>query len=341
MIGTEQKSLMPFYLTSAFRSLRTTELRCVLVGLGNIGVGYDIVTSADTAKPFLHPATIRTHAVAIARSPGMRLIAGVDPDRQARKQFTDAFDLPAFQDIEHAPPDADLVVLSVPTYLHLEAAEAALSHFRPTILVVEKPAGLSTTQTRKIHALAVKFGARLYVNYIRQHLPETHEVARLIQLPQTGALVGGQFQYNLGLRNNGSHFIRLLLDWLHDKDLQVLHKSLPASEQALNPNFLLRINDADLEFHGHSNSIGRVADLRLIFEGAELQYTHGGRAIRWVELPGNGGSIKETVLDANLDRYQLFLYRAITFPNGQSDPGGDIKKAIAVQTIIDEALDGS
>ena len=81
----------------------------MLVGLGQIGMGYDLTIDSK--------AIVYTHARAIKQHSNFNLIAAVDEDSVRCKEFEDLYDCVTYNNInlalsEHSP---DLVIIAVPT----------------------------------------------------------------------------------------------------------------------------------------------------------------------------------------------------------------------------------
>ena len=75
-----------------------TRVKALLLGLGQIGCGYDLDQSfqPDEARS----GVTWTHARALACHPQVELVAAVDPSAQARERFNAVYACPAFADVE-------------------------------------------------------------------------------------------------------------------------------------------------------------------------------------------------------------------------------------------------
>ena len=85
-----------------------------IVGLGQIGQGYDYDASDDRL--------VLTHATAYRYHPGFDLVAAADPDPEQRERFVRKFGLPAYADLEslisgHRP---EVYSICVPTSQHFQ-----------------------------------------------------------------------------------------------------------------------------------------------------------------------------------------------------------------------------
>ena len=70
-----------------------TRIKALLVGLGQIGCGYDLEQPFRQDQPCSGPVTW-THARALACHPQVELLAAVDPSPQARERLVLCMDAP-------------------------------------------------------------------------------------------------------------------------------------------------------------------------------------------------------------------------------------------------------
>jgi myo-inositol 2-dehydrogenase/D-chiro-inositol 1-dehydrogenase len=95
------------------------------------------------------------HAAAIAKTPGAKLtaIAARSPDTRhaAQQRYPDAHIVDDFRELIRRP-DVDVVDVVVPSYLHYEAAAAALADGKHVLL--EKPMALTAGDCRELVSLA-------------------------------------------------------------------------------------------------------------------------------------------------------------------------------------------
>ncbi len=84
----------------------------VLVGLGQIGMGYDRHLPAMTH--------VLSHTRALLQHPRFRLLAAIEPDPALRQQFSAHTGLPAYDHIANLPDpvQADVVIVASPTATH-------------------------------------------------------------------------------------------------------------------------------------------------------------------------------------------------------------------------------
>ncbi len=255
----------------------------VIIGLGNIGMGFDYDAPQGSA--------VLSHAAAVAEHPGFTLSAGVDPDAEKRRRFTGKFKVPAFASLKEIPAavPVDVFAVASPTPFHCEDVLVALER-RPKGIFCEKPLALNTADAQKMIDACKAVGCLLSVNYIRRFEPGTLEMKRRIVAGGFGRLRKGSVWYIKGLYNNASHFI----------DLLVFIFGAPLAQRVLR-------NDRFWQ------GIDPEPDFILTFDG--------GADIHFIALPAENYSLTEMTLafDRGLVRYQrggaeLTLYTVIPDP---------------------------
>lgn len=281
----------------------------LLIGLGNVSVGYDATDPAS--------AKVLSHARAFARHPAFALASGVDPDAACRSRFEASYGLPAYADIATAMRELtpEVVVVATPTPLHLATVEAVFAAGRPRALLCEKPLAYEMEQARKIVAACSRHDCALYLNFFRRAEPGVAEIrARLID-GRIGTPVKGFVWYSKGLFNSGVHFLDLLQNLLGEV----------TSTRVLAPGRLWHGSDPepDVEI---SFAAGRVVFLaareedffhnaiELIAPNGRLRYESGGAHIVWQGVEEDTrfmgytrlSEISETI-PADFDRIQWFV----------------------------------
>lgn len=176
----------------------------LLIGLGNVAVGYDL---ADPAS-----AKVLSHARAFAIHPAFSLAGGVDPDSGCRERFNAVYMLPSYSDIATAMRDLmpDVVVVATPTHLHIDTVEAVFAAGRPRALLCEKPLAYQVEQAREIVAACSSNDCELYLNFFRRAEPGVAEIRARLADGRIGKPVKGVVWYSKGLFNSGVHFLDLL-----------------------------------------------------------------------------------------------------------------------------------
>ncbi|MCM2306540.1 MAG: Gfo/Idh/MocA family oxidoreductase [Sulfuritalea sp.] len=180
----------------------------LLIGLGNVAVGYD---AADASS-----AKVLSHARAFSRHPAFRLAGGVDPDAGCRRRFETGYGVPSYTDIDTAMRELspDVVVVATPTALHLQTVTAVLAAGRPQAMLCEKPLAYDLAEARQIVAACARQNCALFVNFFRQAEPGVAEIRARLADGRIGRPLKGVVWYSKGMFNSGVHFLSLLQNLL-------------------------------------------------------------------------------------------------------------------------------
>ena len=131
-----------------------TRIKALLLGLGQIGCGYDLEQPFRPDQPCSGAVTL-THARALACHPQVELVAAVDPSAQARERFSAVYACPAFADLEDffqgpGRHELDLVVVAVPPALQPSLVEQLLARCSPRMLLLEKPVAINVEAAQRL-----------------------------------------------------------------------------------------------------------------------------------------------------------------------------------------------
>jgi len=182
----------------------------LLVGLGQMGMGYDISVENQN--------NIRTHAKAIATHEGYNLTCAVDPSQKQRETFSHNYEAPAYSTIEDAlaAHEVDIVIISAPSQYHLVSVRTLLAGRKPQAILCEKPLGQTVEEAELIVKLCTEAEIPLYVNYIRTSVPGIVDVKKRLDDKRIASPVRGVIWYSKGFLHNASHFFQLTEFWLGD-----------------------------------------------------------------------------------------------------------------------------
>ncbi|MDK9713634.1 MAG: Gfo/Idh/MocA family oxidoreductase [Sulfuritalea sp.] len=248
----------------------------LLIGLGNVAVGYD-ASDASSAK-------VLSHARAFSRHPAFRLAGGVDPDADCRHRFEAGYGVPGFTDIGAAMRELspDVVVVATPTVLHLQTVMVVLAAGRPRAMLCEKPLAYDLAEARQIVDACARQSCSLFVNFVRQAEPGVAEIRARLADGRIGLPLKGVVWYSKGMFNSGVHFLSLLQNLLGKvKDIKLIDAGRLWHGTDPEP-------DVDIAF-----ATGRVVFLaareedffhntvELIAPNGRLRYEAGGARIVW------------------------------------------------------------
>lgn len=301
--------------------------RALLVGLGQIGCGYDADLPFSLDQPRSSAKTL-THSRALACHPGFALEAGVDPSPDARQRFSRLYGAPAYSDLASwraafKDVSPDLVVIAVAPELQPSLVQQLLQLTEPQVLLLEKPLACDPGQVRALQdACESHPQMHVAVNYIRQWLPTVQAWRKRLQDRELGQLLYGQLTYGKGLLSNGSHFVNLAAAWLGPLTLgRVIDWGMPylgfdreasvelqAAHHRLAPLQVRSVGFAGL----------RAGELDLWFEGGRLCWLNHGHTIAfWPRRePALGDSHAPLSADpelypTGLEHYQLEVVDAL------------------------------
>ena len=216
------------------------QLTSVVIGLGQIGQGYDYNNNDESI--------ILTHASAFHFHPEFELIAGVDPDANKRQQFEKKFSVPAYPGLDdlqkrHEP---EIISLAVPTDLHYSIFGDALS-LCPKAILCEKPIAIQVAEAEQMVALAEDSNCAVIVNYLRRFNPAINTLKKHIKSKKLGDIYKGTAWYTKGIVDNGSHFIDLFIFLLGEvQEIQILKHGRKWHSRDPEPDVLIRFGQTDI-----------------------------------------------------------------------------------------------
>jgi hypothetical protein len=306
-----------------------SRLRALLVGLGQIGCGYDADLPYEWDQPRSSSHTL-SHARALACHPDFELMGGVDPSPSARNRFAGLYGLPTHATLsawheDSTGPDPDLVVIAVAPQLQPALVEQLLTLTAPRLLLLEKPVAASLDEARALErACASQPGLVVAVNYIRRFLAPVQAWQQRLQAGDLGELLYGQITYGKGLLSNGSHFVNLAEAWLG--------QLTPGRLLDPGPSCFGFDHEASLELrvqaHGLAplqvRSVGgaglRAGELDLWFRGGRLCWLDNGHSIAfWPRRPAAAGdshdrlAAEPELTPTGLEHYQHSVLEALAY----------------------------
>lgn len=250
--------------------------KTLIVGLGQIGMGYDLHLEQDTY--------VSSHARAFDRHPDFRLVAGVDLEPLSRQTFEQVYQCPAYADIDAAMHrhNPEVVVIALPTILHGDTLRRVLA--RPDIKAVlcEKPLSYDLEEARSMVAACAVAGSRLYVNYMRRSDPGMVEVKRRIDIGEIAVPIKGVVWYSKGFLHNGSHFFNLMEYWLGPmQDSKLLNKGRVLGACDSDPDVRVVFERGSVVFMAAWEEAFSHYTVELLSPGGRLRCEQGGRQIHW------------------------------------------------------------
>ncbi|WP_411882794.1 Gfo/Idh/MocA family protein [Polaromonas sp. YR568] len=249
---------------------------CVIIGLGQIGVGYDLDLPADAA--------VYTHARAIVAHPAFHLVGGVDVSPEQRARFEQHYAVPAFDSVESALRllQPDVVVIATSSASHGAILAEVVRTCRPKLIVCEKPLAYQLEEARAMVRICEDAGIGLFVNYIRRTDPGVIEIKRRIESGEISTPVKGNAWYSKGILNNGSHFLNLLEFWLGDiTSTTVIDSGRLWDDHDPEPDVEVRFERGAVVFRAAWEEAFSYYGVELLSHSGRLRYERGGELIEW------------------------------------------------------------
>lgn len=271
----------------------------LIVGLGKIGLGYDISDPSDE--------NIRTHARAFHLHQKFILVAGVDPSLQARELFEENYECKAYSDLRSALHELkpDVVVVATPTEQHLTDIEMIVAVSSPKAILCEKPLSYNGDDGKKILDLCNAKNIDVYVNYIRRADPAVIEIKARLEAREIETPLKGVAWYSKGLLHNGSHFVDLLTYWLGDTlSIAVLDQGEPLGFGDFQTDVIIEFEGGSIVFLATDDTSFPHSAIELISPSGRLNYGQGGLSIIWHSAM-NDDAQRGEVIQSELSKYQL------------------------------------
>ena len=282
----------------------------LIVGLGQIGMGYDLGLNPNTTD-------VRSHARAFSLHPAFHLLGGVDPAEQQRRSFECEYRCPSFADVEtalvHVQPE--LIVIAVPTPAHGETLRRVLMQSRPVAVLCEKPLSYDVEEARAMVQACADQGTRLFVNYMRRSDPGVVEVKRRLGSGEIDSPVKGVAWYSKGFIHNGSHFFNLLEYWLGGMvDAQILAAGRLWDGSDPEPDVRVSFERGTVVFLAAREEEFSHYTVELVAPNGRLRYENGGKQIDWQPARPDPKLGRYTVLaddmeiiECGMNRYQWYV----------------------------------
>jgi len=265
----------------------------LIVGLGQIGMGYDL--------EFDPQERIATLARAFASHHAFNLIGGVDTSAGRRELFVAHYAKPAFSNVAKAFEVAvpEVVAIAVPTEAHYSVVVDLLARPGIKVILCEKPLSYDLAEAEEMVELASRADVRLYTNYMRRSDRAVIEVRRRLLSGEIAGPVKGVCWYTKGLFNNGSHFLNLLQFWLGDVvSFDVISKGRFWANYDPEPDLKIAFEYGEVYFHVAPEENFSHHSVELLAANGRLRYEQG--LMQWQPTITDKNHVGYTIL--NLDR---------------------------------------
>ena len=302
-----------------------SKINTLLIGLGNIGCGYDYNINFEVDKPE-SSSKIFTHARAVTCHPSFNLIAGIDICKSARERFEVIYKNSTFDSIDsfldHENNNIDFVIIAVHPKFQPMLIEEVIEKVCPRVLLIEKPIALSMEESRKVQSICKrKPNLIVCVNYIRRYLPFFLDWKKIIESKKLGEFLHGNIVYGKGLLTNGSHFLNLAQGWLGGLKLfKKLNEGLIYSDFDKELSFILQHNkNSFLGVYSLCSDDLRAGEVDLWFENGRVCLLNNGKSLYfWPRIKSNLEaerydvlSEKPRIINTDILKYQYFVLVSI------------------------------
>lgn len=249
--------------------------QALVIGLGQIGMGYDLKDHPQGSRVASLVRAFSTHN-------SFKLAGGVDTNALRRDLFTHHYEAPVFSNVVSALESISpsVVAISVPTEYHYQVFLDVINTPNIKAVLCEKPLSYSFLQAESMVREAEISGVRLYTNYMRRCDRAIIEVKRRLAAGQIRGPITGICWYSKGLFNNGSHFLNLLQFWFGDvKAIQMICRGRVLSDKDPEPHFKVIFDSAEVYFHAANDDNFSYHSVELLAANGRLSYVSG--SIRW------------------------------------------------------------
>ena len=274
--------------------------KCLVIGLGNIGMGYDIEIEDLNI--------IQTHCRAIELHPAFVLVGAVDPSEALQIEFYKKYKKPVFKQIEEALVmlNADIYIIACPTHLHYSTLTKILDSTSPKVIICEKPLSYDLNEAEAMLKLCNERDVKLLVNYIRRSDLGAIEIKRKIDVEEIQSPIKGICYYSKGFLHNGSHFLNLLKYWLGEvKQFKELSKGKQLNQFDAEPDVYVSFEKGDVIFMSTWDQEMPYHAIELVSKSGKLLYLDGGELIEW-RARGNFDSILPISNSMNVYQWQVY-----------------------------------
>lgn len=244
--------------------------RALIIGLGKIGLGYDLYSSANS---------VFTHTKAYMRDGRFEIAGGIDPNPERRLEFEQLSGKPAWGSLnsyldERKKESVQIVSICTPPQVRLGIIDRVLDKLNPQVIFLEKPVALSVEEAANIRKRCRTKDISLFVNYTRRFLAGFQEAASEVRRGKYGRLRSVTVHYCNGLFDNASHFLNLLPLFIEGRP-SVSWTGKPTKSRDrddVNIDFVLGWSGAYVCFHAIDSPKYDIGEMDLVFLGGRILF---------------------------------------------------------------------
>lgn len=300
-----------------------------VVGLGKIGLTYDIDELGQVKAN-----QVMTHCRSIYISDFFQLEYLIDPNPDAVQRAVALYGGNGYQSLADALNEESpkLLILSVPTDLHLDTLLFISEKWQPSIYLIEKPFGKNSEEARKMARVLQNQNTKVFVNYMRRYLPNFASLKSSALFKNRGELQSVKIDGYGTLRNIFSHFFDLLL-FLETSRSLGLSKKEPILSELGSLIFRDPLTGVHYELNGVGESL-RNCEMTIAYDYMTIHVTSNGRCIEVRDLHQNSlehFDIEET----SFKSYQSAVLKEIGMDYGSVEPTSCVEDAILIHEFIE------
>ena len=278
--------------------------RVLIIGLGRIGMGYDLELNQDQY--------VLSHARAFSLHNDFELVGGVDLDPIRCQQFNDRYGCKTFNSVRSAVKEASpsLVVVATPTDSHYTIIKEIISLIAPSTILCEKPIAFDIEHAREIVQTCRRNNCHLFVNYMRSSDVGVGEIKKRFNDGTIQTPVNGMVWYSGGLLNSASHLVNLCQRLLGDViATQIVDKGINYLSKDPDPDFKVRFKTGEINFLALRDQAYFHNTIELLAKNGRLRYEYGGEEIVWQASSTNKVFSGYTMLMHEYEKFRSDFFR--------------------------------
>ena len=282
--------------------------KCLIIGLGKIGMEYDLEKSDEDGFVY-------SHAKAFFLHPKFNLVGAVDPSSKKRELFSLKYKKPVFSDLQSALSELNptIIVIATSTDKHFEILKQILSNSAPKVILCEKPISHDLEEAKVMVKLCNDSKVNFFVNYMRRSDPGILKIKKMISSGEFSLPIKGVVWYSKGLIHNGSHFYNIL-EYLIGPivNAKIMNSGRLWDNNDPEPDFEVEFKDGKITFLSAWEEAFSHYTIELLSSTGRLRYEQGGERITWQKIVEDSNfsgykilDEKEIIIENKMKEYQL------------------------------------
>ena len=295
--------------------------KVAIIGLGKAGFIY----SVKKDKFF-------SHSEAITKNKRLKLIAGVDINKNRLKSFEKKYNLRGYFSLNKLinSENFDIVIISVPTDKQFIVIKDLLKLIKNKTVLCEKPCTMNLKQINFIYKMSKIKKIKFYVNFQRNSLKSSHVIKKIVSKEKLAII---NVTYSQGVLNSASHYISLFLSFFSNNYLDLIKQRNYKSKikDDFLSKFKINYKKVQINFKPKTNYKKIHGAFEVIGQKFSIKYLFGGRKV----LIKNNFSRKIIKIKSDIQNSQLFVYNElINSLDGKKNTLCSIYNAIEAFKII-------